>query len=1178
MKKNVTFLKKLAFIALLSCSSIAIFAADLVEISTEAELRQYFEGKPDGTGITGNYKLTQDITLTAPWTASWRLDADATLDGDNHVIHGLNTGKGLNGIAGFFIYLRGTIKNLGFEDATVNSDGTSTGVIVGLVRAGSIENCYVRNSSVNSTGSQTGIIAGSMTGGSIENCYAENSTVYGHGDTGGLVGRLDGGDASVKRSYTANTVVNGGDPVGGIVGRIIGDNTVVENCYSSARVHARNWQGGGIVGQNTNSGTGVRVSNCYFSGILTRPGTNRASGILGLIENDGVTVENCVNLAALVKSDEIRRIASFNGKSGTYTNNYALSTLTYTTGNTGATEENGADVSAETAKTQAFYETTLGWDFNNVWQMTDGYPVLKGQATPVTAIAKESLATGLELIEGNQIDLSAIYYSGNGLPLQFTSDNSKLSITGSTVSVVGEVSVPEQALISVSAGASFAPETISLTVLPLVFKLAAAGDLDLITQYPSANFELEADIDASEVVSAGLCSDSNPFTGTLDGKGFVVSGLNFEDTGTSEVGFIRKASGATIRNVGITNARFIGNGDVGGIAGWASNTTISGCFVTASHIEADDRAASIAGRLENGATIRDCYATADVKARSHQVGGLVGATVDGGGNVYNSYFAGTTQGNVNRNGGIVGLLDRDATIEIQNNVNLASAMTGGEHLRRITDQNGRGTLSNNYSIPVDGINEGTATDGNGATVTTLQAKMLSFYSGLLGWDFDDVWTMGNGAYPLPVLSVFPSATQPAISPAHLAWEEAPAFIEKTQQDQVTELFPLLKIDDEILLGDANSNGVFTLSGLYREQAAGDKIKLYFETAASSATLPASTLTIAIDDEEPIWSENIRDEKTDGEWYGHEVEINGGTTSSLLRFTGSVEGSDKLTAFSIRKLIVYQSPEDFVIEADALAVYNSDDYANTIAFENITFLSDETNTAQLQGLPEAGLSIRGNLNLKKTFTPSQWYPIGLPFDLSDIAADLSDGPESLLNAGIIDAFQVKSYGNGFTYTSSISENTGYLFQFPANFNEVEVTFVSETAPAWVKADFVKPGDDAYHLLVNPWPENITFPAADNCYKYNAGTNEFERYDGDESIIIHPFESFIIAGTSVLEPLPSITGTVTGLHPVQTINGPVIETRYYTLQGVEVKQPKQREIYLVKRLYESKHTEVTKVLFK
>lgn len=114
------------------------------------------------------------------------------------------------------------------------------------------------------------------------------------------------------------------------------------------------------------------------------------------------------------------------------------------------------------------------------------------------------------------------------------------------------------------------------------------------------------------------------FKGTLDGDGYVVSGLFFRGFGWGYygTGIIPRADGATVKNIGLVNSDFAitGGNDanmVGSIIGRGNNVNISGCF-------ADE--------------------TVSLNSNSGLAGGII-AVMTGASNIENCCFTGKLAGN-----------------------------------------------------------------------------------------------------------------------------------------------------------------------------------------------------------------------------------------------------------------------------------------------------------------------------------------------------------------------------------------------------------------------------------------------------------------------------------------------------------------------------------------------------
>ena len=197
------------------------------------------------------YKLTADIDLSGvtnwlPISYSNNNSGDCAymcFDGDGHIIKNMTSSNKINedgsygssGYAGFAGVLIGFVKNTGFVNVNVKSDGA--GAIAGYV------------GKLNATGTdQLGY---------IENCYVTGK-VSGVGKLGGIAGCLGKNGSYLRNCYSTCDVYNGrltgNDYTGGIAG-IVSDagttaigHSYVENCYATGNIYAGHKVVGGIVG------------------------------------------------------------------------------------------------------------------------------------------------------------------------------------------------------------------------------------------------------------------------------------------------------------------------------------------------------------------------------------------------------------------------------------------------------------------------------------------------------------------------------------------------------------------------------------------------------------------------------------------------------------------------------------------------------------------------------------------------------------------------------------------------------------------------------------------------------------------------------------------------------------------------------------------------------------------
>jgi hypothetical protein len=257
--------------------------------------------------------------------------------------------------------------------------------------------------------------------------------------------------------------------------------------------------------------------------------------------------------------------------------------------------------------------------------------------------------------------------------------------------------------------------------------------------------------------------------------------------------------------------------------------------------------------------------------------------------------------------------------------------------------------------------------------------------------------------------------------------------------------------------------------------------------------------------------------------------------------------------------------------------------------NIVFQSDDAlGTGQLTGIPPGGLQVTGVVKLEKIFTPKKWYPIGFPFEIASIWGDFETDPELEIYDESTEHgdFWLQSYDGAsdeFGYSDTFTPNTGYAIQFPEDFEDIEVTFISETDPTLYNTT-ASTFSAGYTLIANPSVGNVTeIEDADYYYQYASSViNNFGLLDGDMTDTpLKPFESVVVA-KSIEGTLRSSLGNgqITGLGKLISgkANDRIIETQYYNLQGQKTAKPVNDGLYIVKNTYDSNRVEFTKIVYK
>jgi hypothetical protein len=342
------------------------------------------------------YVLTADIDLGGygPWTPIGQVgtvDSNGQPTGGLEPFTGYFYGKGRRILGlelpggsiykiGLFGYTDGArIQDLVVElkPVSITLSLPSAALTVGGI-AGWGEDTRILNCAVYSTGTIT------VTGNTNRNLAI-----------GGIAGCLRS-SSSVRNSYTAlNADVTFSTTHLGIAGICAGgDNFSIENCYFAGTITGNNTGANNFVIIGGIATDQSSVQNSYAAGTLSNTnGGASYSATGGIYAGMSKSVKNSAALVSAVSdtSNRLGRIHNHQTSGSStvvLTNNYAWSGMTVN-GNPvsdDATDPqntlNGLGKSAGELKTRSTYETGLGWDFTNVWEMGPAsypYPIFKWQ-------------------------------------------------------------------------------------------------------------------------------------------------------------------------------------------------------------------------------------------------------------------------------------------------------------------------------------------------------------------------------------------------------------------------------------------------------------------------------------------------------------------------------------------------------------------------------------------------------------------------------------------------------------------------------------------------------------------------------------------------------------------------------------------------------------------------------
>ena len=195
------------------------------EIANGEQLAYFEKQTTDGESYENKYlKLTADIDLGGrEWTPIGSYTSfKGCFDGNGHSVSNFIINDAYSCYVGLFADSRGTIKNLGVENAKVTGDAFVGGICGFNYEDGTISNCY--NTGTVSGSSNVGGICGNNDG-AIQNCYNTGAVNGSNYAIGGVCGTSDG---TITNCYNAGTV-NGKNNVGSICGREY--NATIADCY-----------------------------------------------------------------------------------------------------------------------------------------------------------------------------------------------------------------------------------------------------------------------------------------------------------------------------------------------------------------------------------------------------------------------------------------------------------------------------------------------------------------------------------------------------------------------------------------------------------------------------------------------------------------------------------------------------------------------------------------------------------------------------------------------------------------------------------------------------------------------------------------------------------------------------------------------------------------------------------
>ena len=432
----------------------------------------------------------------------------------------------------------------------------------------------------------------------------------------GLFGYVSG----TVQNLSVSGSVSGNNFVGGVVGLNRGS---VEDCDFTGSVSGNNYVGGVVGYSSGGSSASASVTNCYNTGSVSG---NSVGGVVGL--NSSGIVTNCYNTGTVSSNSNISDVGGVVGW-----NDRGIVTNCYNIGEVSGNQVGGV----------------VGLNNGNV---TGCYFL--------TGTAEKGIGSGNPSAE-NVKSLTADEFA---IQSSFTNSSWDFDNTWEIKSIFGRPTLQANAEIG---GTANNPYKIFTATQLAAFRDLVNDENDQ-TADPDAHAKLMNDINLSEICGENvdgqsvswtpIGSDSRPYSGTFNGDGHIISGLYINSSTADDQGLFGRVNGGTVKDLTVSGS-VKGDDYVGGVVGYNSGGTVTGCIFSGSgNVSGDLYVGGVVG-YNNGGTVTGCIfsgsGSGSVSGYSNAVGGVVGWN-DSGANVENCYNTGSVNviGNSSAVGGVVG--------------------------------------------------------------------------------------------------------------------------------------------------------------------------------------------------------------------------------------------------------------------------------------------------------------------------------------------------------------------------------------------------------------------------------------------------------------------------------------------------------------------------------------------
>lgn len=605
-------------------------------------LAAYVNSGHDATGKT--FKQNADITLTAAHTSIGRYFEGTykyfkgTYDGNNKTISNLTVNAPNSNYQGLFGYTsKAVIKNVTLANCNITGKQYTGGIVGYASTSTAIENCHVNGniSATESDASEHGGIVGSATATSITNCTVTGtiSTSVSNDNYGGIVGAANY-DVVITSCENAAKISGDGQKHGGIVGRDNNGSNKFKYCLNTGVVKGNQYVGA-IAGERYSPSN---FDHCYYSNQSTIKAFGTSSGSNNYTGHGEVAyvVTLGENISKIEFAEQTVISSALSGKKYYAKGDW---TLTLTPNQTDVTFVSyvceGGTLSDLTTADGTHKLTITDKD------VTISALVSNNDATDVNGVTIAAIPDMRWRGNNVSVVVPTITVTNGETPLVLGTD---YLVACSNNTAIGEATITIKGINNYKGTTT---KKFNIVDFPLQdasaansasnpYLITTAEDLEALASIVNTGSRLggyykqSADITLTNEHTAIGNSSNTSFRGVYDGDNNVIKGLLINQPKGRYHGLFGRAKNATITNVIIENCDITAKDYVGGICGYASETTISNCKVSGAIKTADGvdgmYHGGIAGSIYDK-PISSCVNTASVKgnnSKSQYYGGIVG--------------------------------------------------------------------------------------------------------------------------------------------------------------------------------------------------------------------------------------------------------------------------------------------------------------------------------------------------------------------------------------------------------------------------------------------------------------------------------------------------------------------------------------------------------------------------